>query len=792
MILVLLPKCSTNTPVNTINEIQDVEKQIALIPQSQSLELFNTLDIAKSYDSILELKVNFNLRKKYEFSKSYSLFPKVIHIEIDFSAKELSLNEETRENALKEITQLDFTIYKNLKAISLSGYDKEFLDVLIEKIKVLPKIELLTLNLKPSSHLFWNRKQTIEELSVLPETFCLLNINTLKITGKRSDLANPDQLSTQAAPFYASITLPSCFTNDTKISKIIYEQEISQKLKEKDFQQFRLYKKGKSEQGKQTDQLFQDRTVKSMANHTSFIQNLLRVKSAKEIVLTNAFIDSIPSSIEDLKKLKQLTILNSEVNYFPRNIGNLTQLETLKIFNNTTNVSFETNILGLINLKKIVFVNTGLSNGFPNFSDAKKLEQLIFLDKKTVNEMPTFLNDQQYLKTLIWRYSNIQEVLDGLNKSPLNIVNIDNNKITQIDDILNAAEKASYFSYDINDIPFEKRKVYNDRIYSNGQLLETDTNKKKVDALYELREIPFVTKENIYTKEYSAKQNTVINKLNRLDEYTPIKRSDLKKDKLFSAIKNEEIYGTISFEIGANGSKVFLDEELKLLESYFDLIEENNLEPLHVFKFNNYYEHNRKENIPVQEFTIEDIRDLGEYTIVYEGYEYIDYSNRVTSGNFDYGKLKHLRKASITSQEEINNIVKVKGLRFLEVKNIEEIKSIPECFCELKELDSIYIRDPKRDKFKEEYIYIRDEIMGESVSIQNIDAIMKVYKKSEEFTLVELKEIEKEYRKRLALRKEMETFRDREIFEYSHIKFPNCMKKMKFKQVRYSGMVQKY
>ncbi len=810
LILVILFGCSSN--FEAVNEKQDIEKQIELIPTSQSLKLTNNMDLTKTYDSILEIKIGFGFRKIYNLSKSYSVFPNIIHIDIDFSSEQLSENKE-RSSIIKELLFLDFTSYKNLKAITITCFDKEFLEVLVKKMAELPKIELLTLNLNPSSHLFWDKENKVTELYALPDDFCLLKINTLKITGKRSNFANPYQLFSYTIPFYTSITLPDCFTNELQVSRIIYEQDIPEKLKEKDFKQFRLHKKNKTSidssivinqkgfyelktkqtktlHAKENSQLTHNKVVESIDSYTAFIQQLLKVKSAEEIILMNAFVDSIPNSIGELKKLKELSILNGEVSYFPKSIRSLNELETIKILNNSTDVYFDKEVYGLKKLKNIAIINTGLSNGFPDFLEAEKIEKLIFLDKNTVDKMPSFLNNQQSLKTLIWRYTNIDKVLDGLNNITPNVVNIDNNKVTQIDNILNMAEKASYFSYDINNISFEKREAYNSRIYPSGLLQESANLKKKIDALYEIRAIPFVIKENIYIREYSGKQNTVINKFNRINEYTSVRRSDLKKDKLFKAIKNEERYGTVSFKVGAEGYKVFSEKELKELESYFDLIEEYKLEPLHIFKYNNYNGLDSLERIPIEEFTTKNVEKMGSYIANYNGYEYLDYSNRSVKGNFDYGKLRHLRKASVANQEELKNIAKVKGLRFLEIKNIEKIKNIPECFCELKELDSIYVRDSKRDKFKNEYVDIRDEILG-SKSIQSLESFRKKVEQIEDFTQAEKKEKIKEFIESEALRKEMKVFRDRTLFEYKHIKIPDCMKEMKFKQVTYSGMVEK-
>ncbi|WP_075343796.1 leucine-rich repeat domain-containing protein [Tenacibaculum agarivorans] len=792
--------------VNKTKENFNIEEQIELIPKSKSFNASSEIIFTKHSDSILQLKASSNSKEIKRIIKASSSFPNLIHLEFNLS---LLTQEKLARGLLKDFQELDFTKFKNLKAITISGdYNKSIIDVLVKKISFLAKIDLLTLNLKPDSHLIRNKKIKLSDVYKLSDDFCLLNINTLIIQGKRLSF-----YSEKSIPYYTSITLPSCFTNKLQVSRIIYDHKLRETTKRRDFEQFRFHKKSKltsntsikiddtgafyevrsakNKYSNKDQEFYISKTTEFIEDYTNFIQQLLQVKSAEEIILNNAFIDSIPEAIGQLKKLKKLSILNGDVSYFPSSLDSLSDLEVFKVFNNNSNIYFNKQIKGLKKLKNILLVNTGLSNGFPNFVDINKLEQLIFLDRNTVDTMPRFLNKQQNLKVLIWRYSNINLVPDGLNNSnKLDIVNLDDNKLTGIENIIEVGEKAFYFSYDINNIPYEKREIYNKRIYPKGQLLEDSLTQKKMDDLYETREIPFITRENINEINYAADQNTVINKFNRIREYIPIRRNDLRKDKLFKAIKEGKLYRGVSFEKSKNDLGVFSDEEIELLESFFDLIEAYKIEPLHVFKFyNDLGRHDIEEKIPSEEFSTKSIKNLGVYEPIYKGYEFLDYKKGDIKGSFDYGKLKHLRKAYVSDQEGINNITKIKGLRYLQINNIENIKSIPECFCELKELDTLYVRDLERTKFSDQYVDIRDEISGDLRNLP-LDTLLKDLKEigcGKE----NLKETIERYRKRQILRNEMKTFQDRVLFEYDHIKTPDCMKKMKFKQVRYPGMVRK-
>jgi hypothetical protein len=214
-----------------------------------------------------------------------------------------------------------------------------------------------------------------------------------------------------------------------------------------------------------------------------------------------------------------------------------------------------------------------------------------------------------------------------------------------------------------------------------------------------------------------------------------------------------------------------------------------------VFKIKVQYYKRRsyKGNIkyPTEEFPFNSIDTLTTYNPRYVDNDFIS-MQRSLSGDFDFGKIKHLRATNVNDQKTLNNISKIKGLRYLEFLNIESITKIPECFCELKYLDSIYVRDPLRNQFSSrEYLRIKDEILEEVIPISEpIDSLITRARRngeSEEEVLYAIK-LRKKNR---AIRNDMITFIDRSLFDYTHINIPDCVKKMNFKTVRYSGMINK-
>ena len=769
LLVVIFVSCQTHSS-HVEESILTLEKEgsTAFIAASQSIDigrLKNDIDAIRR-DSILEITGFITDDKVLDYAKAYKTFSNIIHLDFKLPTELFLKKEDIKLNTLKNIEELDLTKFERLKAVSISGYDFDTLELLIEKISEVDALELLTLNLTPHHSFFQNNRTSFKTLFALPNSLCEVKVNTLKFIGKRSNFSNAVTIEDEC-PYYSSITLPSCF-NLTKAKKIAYHQEDA---KRQDAQDFILFKKNKAR--------FKASKAETIESHMTFIQDLFKVKSLEHLTINNAFIDSLPKTIGDLKLLKELSISNSYVSYFPKEIEALNALNTLKIYDSTSEVYFDSKVKGLQNLKELRFVNTSLSNGFPNFSEVNSLEHLIFTDQYSVSQVPKFLSRQSSLQTLIWRYTNVTSMPD-LNECSPKMINIDNNKITHIDNILDVAKKAAYFSYDINDVPFHKRADYNKEIYGSSLRNASVEARENLDSLYALREIPFARKKQSNVKELVGNQNSVINKISVIgSEFTPLNSSDLKKDKLFAAIKNKERYGTVSFQ-----NELFSDPEIEQLDMVFDLVERYDLEPLHVYKL---VTANNRETLP--RFPLSAIDELDNELISYNGSEYLVYPFTIEGERFDYGLLKHLRSAKVNGQSGLNNITKVKGLRFLEIKNIEHVNTIPECFCELTELDSVYVRDSARKKFNDQYHLIQMEAFGERTIISK-DSLIAMHK-ANQINQEEMDDLMASYNNENALRQDMKSFRDRTLFQYDHIQIPDCIKKMKFKTVSYSGMTQK-
>lgn len=794
-----------------LNDTISIER-LENIPNSQSVnftynkgELYDKTKIKT--DSIFLLQGNFNGKHTLEFINSYKMFPNVLHLKFNLNNHNLITFNPILEEALvvENVKKLDLLKFKKLKAITIQGYNYKTLQALINKIAQLPKLQLLTIKLEQHTRLKWDEAKSLDELYQIPDNFCELNIETLKFHGKYGRI-HTNQFS-RKIPYYGSINLPEC-VKSLKASKIVYEQnEVFKKEHQKsrkkynnfkpNFEQFILHKNYNKLNNKKKLEIInsdgyylsEKRTLKifdtvatlylnkrvgeAVDQHSNFIKKLLQVQAAEEITLKNAFIDSIPEAIKHNKNLKKLSILKSYLTYVPESIGKVPELEMLKIAKTPSAIHFKKNIKGFNKLKKLFLIDVKLSNGFPNLLKNKSLEELVYIGKKDVDTMPNFIGNQSHLKTLVWRYSNIKKVPEKLNKTRPKVVNLDNNKLEEIDAVLDMAKAASSFSYDINNIPYQKRTQYNTLIYPNGQLAETPEEKIELDTLFKIRSIPFNPKKR-------KDQATVINKIYRLKKYVSLDRKALKKEGVFKAIKNRGTYRTVSFKNSNNYAekyRAFSNKDINTLEYYLNVIETYNIDPLNFFKIIQYDTRavTYKSYFPIEEFT--NVDTLQSYHNTYTGYEFLEHN--ISKGTFDYGKLKHLRKAVANGQEGIENVSKIKGLQYLEIKNIMEVKQIPNCFCELKTLDTIFVLDPERKKFN---YTIEAEVASFDATLESIRA-------------TEDKELERyaieEHKKREALLKQMKAFKDRTLLDYKHIKIPDCVKKMPLTFATYSGMEEK-
>ena len=682
--------------------------------------------------------------------------------------------------------KLDLTKYHNLKAVEIESYSNEALNILFEKLKNVPSLEYLFLNIDNKNPR--QRKINIPEAINDFPSLKLLKFNFKEEYG------------------FQNIVLPDNFHNKIVVDKIIingssWGKSDSYKKKLEKALLFRakhnINKVKPYDENNYNKKVFGGFYLKKqyeegIKNYKSFIKEVLSVKSLKRLKIQKAFIDSIPAEFGNIQNLKEVYFHDCFISYVPQQIDQLTELKAFKmsvsasystnsifksdylkgykeayyksnytdfhqfhlenlnydidqkrylnrpskknysrgsldrykIFSRMPEVEFPQTIGNLKNLKTILLYNVALKNGsFPEFIDSKRLKNFIVIDNNSIRQFPQFVGELMNLETLIWRYSKVKTLPTNLNQlREVKTFNIDDNQLISLDNVLQAASSAEYFTYDINNIPYQLRKTYNQKIYGE-ESEEVITRTNQVDKIYE--DYYLKRKHGAYKLEQDFK--TVI--ATRPTLKLIFKNSNREKEFYHKDIKKEEIIHLVDecTRLGLDTIQFFIEDRLQ--------------------KYSKGY----------PEFSVRAIDTLTYYPNDKRFWDREFHINTVPGVALDYGKLEDLRTGwAHYGQEGLNNLIRAKSLRFITIENIHEVDSIPECFCELTKLDSVYVYDPiRRGGFK---------IV--------IDSLYEKYDGNDTY----LDEFEK-YK---------ENFRDRKLFDYP-IKMPDCIKKMKFKQVSFPG-----
>ena len=674
------------------------------IPSEQYV-LFGNLGISEAEvprEEVLSLMVNFNRKDKINLDSLYQ-FENIIALRF-FIRLEYEMNDEGKWVKYKDLelaklfNQFDLSKFKRLRNISF-GFDKELMEDVDQLLATAKYVKYVNIIPTSNDRIIPNAICDFEEVRIL-------NIHHSSEHGKLLPIAYfPEKLkhaNIKKVRLYSKKMLGKLRAQKNKDVYFEWLERVRWLDRNKDNIN---YQPGSARYVRYQNDAF--------AKHKRFMQSIFTIKSLEEVDLYFANIDSIPPEVGTLKKLKKVQLYNCMLSYIPKEFRKLNQLEELRIhMNSEIGCVRDTSMLrfrqeaeekgfhnaslyyhfqkgrydkpgfrfeyifpdlemagtgGLKGLKHLTFYNVPMKS-FPDLSESLQLQRLTYHGDPRTDSIPSYIGASHQMDMLIWRGTSIRYLPDHLNQCPLRIFQVDDNRLKSIENVLDAAANATYFSYDINDVPYSKRKLYN----------ETITQKKGS---------PY---PEIDTPEQQALYDRLIH-----FGYNPI--DDLADREGIEPFGKDYPYDW-SYAVGQylvskkfGGERILITQELvnefmewaKLADSLE--VSRKNLPDAFVDAGSKWF------YVRFQQYPDEMAYYDSAVSIFYTGERHIFPSFYMKADRFpesDVGHMKHVRKIKLFkgryAQELFNMAVRSKGLGSLIVKM--KITSIPECFCELTSL----------------------------------------------------------------------------------------------------------
>lgn len=643
--------------------------------------------------------LDLDFEELYQYTNTVAISIDILNLPHDIIVD----GEIKKPKMYEKLKLLDLSRFKHLHGIQFStfpiGYGEE-LSVMLEDVK---QIGLLDIKVRTGA--------TNNGLD-LPNSimqFEYINVLRLSFSGIMHTFPNitlPEDF--HQANIKKFIFTPSRFYEGHDRSNIKYYMRYRDRIGHYIYRSVNTSPKWKKQYPKLVSKYFEEAKVAGEESQRKLYREIFKMKSLEEIRVTEGAIDSIPSTINQLTKLKTLQFSDCYIRYIPKEIRKLKSLETFKLYFTQENANIElpyvktmrdslkkttfedinTLILanrsfdktswwilpdievagkgGFSGLKYILFYNVPFQK-FPDFSGAKRLEQVMYFGDNRVQEFPDYLAKAKHLSSLIWRKTNIKHLPDALNKRPLKILQLDDNQLTSIENILDVAAHATYFSYDVNAIPYQERNYYNKLIAEkrgvNSILIEeTEEQLADLDTIfYGFRENR-IRKEFIKGTPHGDFNLTTLNRW-RSTDFIPYTESDLADYRRYlSLIDQHQFIYKDFYRIPRVRIRAWWHEQL---EHYTNLIATYDTLKTYPWRY------------PDRPTLL---------LIEYRGLHH-EYAPRYF--DFDFGRFIHLREivsvANEYNQSAFNSFIKAKNLRVLKLGG--RVKYIPECFCELEKLE---------------------------------------------------------------------------------------------------------
>ena len=633
------------------------------------------------------------------------------------------------------IRKLDLSRFPKLYAVSFKSSHNENFDWVLQNLKEVAFMEIVI-----------NRGRNITE------SICNISrINTLKVTylWYENNISEKD-LKATISPCIANIQIDKFIYGRKKFgseqNKKSFAYHLGDKIRDRADHMYYQHT------GKKPHPYFK---YKKMPQYGMF-EILSSMKSLHEIKLQDVLIDSIPKSIGNLTQLRKLHLQNCYVSYFPPTLNKLKNLESLRIyqsryFNRTydsawqafketfkksglTNidryqrayedslqqinhetwirngktlriwqrkgwkfratfpkVSFPSVLDGLSNLKVLHLYNVNLVQ-FPEFPASKKLQSLVYFGDGTQMFFPHFVGDCDNLRELYWQYTAVERLPDNLNRLRLSTFNIDNNKLTSIDNVLDAAAYAREFSYEINAIPYQAR------VKANASIAQKHPEGWK--PAYQQDPAMEKMLDSIYYNIWSVRLEVMLKKIR--NEIRGLSKDQSLEEYIAKVREVDKKYGKNKWHHDAKWEILGYLQWYKEHDfDYTELLSDNPTVRLEWRAWDgktfNTHQQGPSKWRPDYQMNMSPFfstdKNIGPSQ---REHWFVDY---------DFGKLHNLREVKTSSNQHfVNSILKAKNLRKISIIALDEgWKTLPVCVCELEKLESFVVGERVDGKMELEY-----------------------------------------------------------------------------------------
>jgi len=255
----------------------------------------------------------------------------------------------------------------------------------------------------------------------------------------------------------------------------------------------------------------------------SFPENILKMKTLKNLKISTNSKTDIPLALGDLDQLEHLSLTSSEIDNIPEGVFKLKNLKSLDLSSNSIQ-TIPLNITELSNLEYLDISDNSIKAIPPYIENLNKLEYIAFAENK-LSELPEEFYNLSKLQNIVYSHNNFRNISSSienfknlkflyanhnkLKDIPISLGNlknlttliINNNKITTIPDELFNAKNLGIINISKNDVESIPSSINSIRLY------DLDVSGNKLTTLpSELFIIPTLNKINIRgNKELKAK-----------------------------------------------------------------------------------------------------------------------------------------------------------------------------------------------------------------------------------------------------------------------------------------------